>query len=136
MNALHRYPLGGALVIAWMLTINVAELSALARKKCPMSCREEAAHCDETRCAGLRSKERRTCREACRGRSGCPAAIRTLAYVVSECREVPGRQALVGRQALLVRRGNCDPVTVMDIIAAETVPDPLRICRIFVQNRY
>jgi hypothetical protein len=55
------------------------------------------------------------------------AAVRTLAYVVSECRS--DSSGLTGRQELRIRRGNRPPVTVMEFEPAEPVPDPLRLCR-------
>src|SRR5262249_31994759 len=54
---------------------------------------------------------RRDCRAACAERSTCTApgaGIRTLAYVVSTC------TAGGFHQQLQIRRGNCDPVTVLD----------------------
>jgi len=60
--------------------------------------------------------------------------IRTLAYVVSECTTDPqGRSSL--KQKLVVRRGNCDPVTVMETAASTPVPDPLEVCRFWGESR-
>src|SRR5262245_57517063 len=104
-----RLATGGLLILA------VGARVAFAEPRCAMPCKEETARCRQTRCAGLDGEARRDCVETCRGIGGC-AAIRTLAYVVSEC----GTDAEVARQALHVRRGNCAPVTVMDLVA--TVP--------------
>jgi len=60
--------------------------------------------------------------------------LRTLAYVVTECREVADG-LLVGRQKLVVRRGDCPPVTVMEASASDPLPDPLGLCQIFGRNR-
>src|SRR5262249_47182352 len=85
-------------------------------------------------CASLHGKARRACEERCRGRNGCPAAIRTLAYVVTRCRQV-GTDFVVGGQELQLRRGNCDPVTVLKISAPDAVPDPLHLCQLVADNR-
>jgi hypothetical protein len=78
---------------------------------------------------------RRDCREACAERSTCAAPgarIRTLAYVVSECAtDQQGRGGSGQKQKLLIRRGNCDPVTVMEVAPSTfPVPKPLGVCRI------
>src|SRR5262249_42710506 len=65
----------------------------------------ELARCMATQCAGI---GRETCRRRCR-----PARIRTLAYVVSECTQFPDGRS-VGHQALRIRRGKRDPVTVVE----------------------
>ena len=57
------------------------------------------------------------------------ATIRTLAYVVTECRS--DGAGLTGRQELRVRRGNRPPVTVMAFVQDRPQPDPLGLCRIF-----
>jgi len=79
---------------------------------------------------------RRDCRAACAERSTCTAPgarIRTLAYVVTECSTDPqGIES--AKQKLLIRRGNCDPVTVMEAALAP-MPDPLGTCRIFGGSR-
>jgi hypothetical protein len=54
--------------------------------------------------------------------------------VVSECTTDPqGRSSL--KQQLVVRRGNCDPVTVMETAASTPVPDPLEACRVWGEAR-
>src|SRR6266849_5047715 len=95
---------------------------AVASQQCATTCERRLATCKEAACAHLHGKARRACTEGCRGRAGCPAAIRTLAYVVTECREVA--QRIVVRQALRIRRGDCEPVTVMEFAVPEPVPDP------------
>src|SRR5262245_46820773 len=92
---------------------------------CRSSCREQIAACRRVECGSLRGRERHRCALACGSRSTCTApgaAIRTLAYVVSECRwDPPG--TFSGHQRLVIRRGNCDPVTVMEL-PLPAVPDP------------
>src|SRR5262245_46178285 len=105
---------------------------ARAAPRCRKSCRQEAASCATTRCSTLRGKARRDCLETCRGISGC-APIRTLAYVVAQC-HTDARGLEVARQALEIRRGDCDPVTVVTI-GTEPVPDPLGVCRAYGQSR-
>src|SRR5262249_21750624 len=60
-------------------------------------------------------------RAACRRRCK-PAAIRTLAYAASECR-VDAGGSYVARQALRVRRGDREPITVAEFGPSEPVPD-------------
>jgi len=69
---------------------------------------------------------------ACRGR--CQAPIRTLAYAITECRS--DAHGLVARQALKIRRGEREPVTVFEVAATEPVPDPLELCRRFGESRF
>jgi len=120
-----------ALVLCAGLTTLGAPM-ARAAPRCRKSCRQEAAGCATTRCSTLRGKARRDCLETCRGISGC-APIRTLAYVVAQCHTDAGGLE-VGRQALEIRRGDCDPVTVVTI-GTEPVPDPLGLCRVYGQVR-
>jgi hypothetical protein len=64
---------------------------------------------------------------ACTERSTCTApgaGIRTFAYVVNEChRDAQGLSSF--SQKLLVRRGNCDPATVLELPPVGPVSDPL-----------
>src|SRR5262249_49395343 len=99
----------------------VAASPAVAAPRCGRPCRARTAACIGARCAGLAGESKRTCVETCRGIGGC-APIRTLAYVVNELRS-DGRD---GRQALLVRRGNCAPVTVMEL-PLPTPPEELAL---------
>src|SRR5262249_33455284 len=82
---------------------------------CHSTCTQELRACKRACASGDRS--RRECRAACAERSNCTAPgarIRTLAYVVNECTTDPqGRDSL--KQKLLIRRGNCDPVTVIEL---------------------
>ncbi len=131
----------GCVTVLWLFvyTLSVAAAPALARKQCATACREEARACTETQCASLRGKARRSCREACRGRLGCPAAIRTLAYVVTSCRESADFLLNPGGTALKIRRGDCDPVTVIEFPSTQPGPDPLAplggICQLYGRAR-
>jgi hypothetical protein len=54
--------------------------------------------------------------------------MRTLAYVVSECTTDPEGRSSLG-QKLVVRRGNCDPVTIVEYEPSSPVVDPSGLCR-------
>src|SRR5262249_56907125 len=96
-----RLPLVAALAVA------VVASSAVAAPRCEKPCKAETAACIGERCAGLGGAARHACLETCKGIGGC-ARIRTLAYVVSECRQ--DARGLKGSSVLWIRRGNCDPV--------------------------
>jgi hypothetical protein len=68
--------------------------------------------------------------ETCRGIGGC-AAIRTLAWVVTRCRQDSTGKGFAG-QDLLIRRGNCAPKTVVEFAGPS---NPNLICRLFGQTR-
>jgi hypothetical protein len=98
---------------------------------CQSTCTQQLVACRQTCPAG--GTGRRDCRAACADRSVCTApgaAIRTLAYVVTECTTDPQGRSALG-QKLLVRRGNCDPVPVMELAAPAPVPDPIGICHVW-----
>jgi cysteine-rich repeat protein len=96
---------------------------------CHSTCTEELRACK--RACAKDGRARRDCRAACAERSNCTAPgarIRTLAYVVSECTtDAQGRSSL--KQTLLIRRGNCDPVRVMEAGPSTPVPDSSGLCR-------
>ena len=100
-----------ALVAALLgLSLHTGPVRAIAA--CQSSCTQELAECKRT-CAGS-GQARRDCRATCAERSTCTAPgapIRTLAYVVSECHVDPQAFTVSGEQKLVIRRGNCDPVT-------------------------
>jgi cysteine-rich repeat protein len=81
--------------------------------------RRDLARCMATQCAGISPG---ACRRRCK-----PARIRTLAYVLSECR-VDAAGNRVARQALRIRRGDRDPITVVEFPPSEPVPDRQGIC--------
>src|SRR2546426_1146148 len=96
-----------------------------AAAACRSSCRQQLVECERT-CAGS-GQTRRECRAACTARSTCTAPgarIRTLAYVVTECRQDP-QGFFSSRQKLLVRRGNCDPVTLKEFGGGPPGPETL-----------
>ena len=62
-------------------------------------------------------------------------AIRTLAYVVSECREDAAGME-VGRQVpCCTRRGDREPITVVEFGPSEPMPDPQGLCRQYGESR-
>lgn len=111
------------------LMVGVAAAPAVAHVPCASSCRTGVAAC-RAACGG---PARRSCMEGCRARLGCPSHIRTIAYVVTECDE--DARGIRGRQALRIRRRDCDPLTAMELVLAEPVADPLGACSIFGEFR-
>jgi hypothetical protein len=101
---------------------------------CHSTCTQQLKACRQT-CPGS-GQVRRDCRAACAERSTCTAPgarIRTLAYVVTECTIDPqGRSSL--KQKLLIRRGNCDPVPVMELGPSSPMFD-LGLCRTIGADR-
>jgi hypothetical protein len=103
---------------------------------CNETCRRDIARCMAaqcvvprcmaTQCAGV---GRAACRRRCK-----PAPIRTLAYVLSECR-VNAAGMEVGRQALRIRQGDREPITVVEFGPSEPVPDPQGLCRLYGESR-
>ena len=96
---------------------------------CHSTCTEQLVACKRT--CPVEGRARRDCRTACAQRSTCTAPgapIRTLAYVLTECRQDPQDLYSIA-QKLVVRRGNCDPVTVMEVGPSTPVLDPAGVCR-------
>jgi hypothetical protein len=92
---------------------------------CNETCRRDLARCMATQCEGV---GRAACRRRCK-----PARIRTLAYVLSECREdVAG--SWVAHQSLRIRRGDLEPITVAEF-GSSSPRDVLGACRRFGENR-
>ena len=105
----------------------VVLMTAPGTEGCNATCKRDFARCMATQCgAGVG-------REACRRRCK-PAAIRTLAYVVSECREDAAGME-VGRQALRIRQGDREPITVVVFGPFEPMPDPQGLCRQYGESR-
>ena len=103
---------------------------------CHSTCTQQLKACRQT-CPGG-GQARRECRAACAARSTCTApgaAIRTLAYVVTECTTDPLRRTSL-KQKLLIRRGNCDPITVKELDAGPPQPDPSGLCRGYGEARW
>jgi hypothetical protein len=105
------------LVASSLLLVLMA--AARANGACNATCKRDIARCMATQCEGMSGV---ACRRRCK-----PAAIRTLAYVQSECR-VDASGSLVGRQSLRIRRGDREPVTAVEFASSEPVPDPLGFC--------
>jgi hypothetical protein len=127
-----------AVFLVAIIGLSLAATRGSAGAACPSTCTQELRECKRTFVSG--GPARRDCRAACAERSTCTAPgarIRTLAYVVSECNTDPqGRGGSGLKQKLLIRRGNCDPVTVMEV-APSTYPvnNPLGVCRIWAGYR-
>jgi hypothetical protein len=90
----------------------------------PRECRQavasrDVARCMATQCDGVDGER---CRRRCK-----PAAIRTLAYAQSECREDPLNHTYVAHQELRIRRGDREPITVATFDSPR-VADPLGFC--------
>jgi hypothetical protein len=97
---------------------------------CVNACRPRIAGC-RTECAAQPGGARHRCLKTCRERAGCPAGgapIRTLAYVENECQTTADGQTMT-RQSLRIRRGDCEPVPVVEFRSGRAVPDPDRQCR-------
>src|SRR5262245_37616853 len=109
-------------VAPWALVAAFAA-SSPAAVDCVRSCKADTARCTVERCQGVHGAARRACRETCRGIGGC-ASIRTLAYVNTVCHtDASGMSAI--HQTPKIRRGNCAPVTVLDLPPGPPLPDPI-----------
>jgi len=126
--------LRAALSVLLVFLVCPAVPRALAGPSCAQGCKEDVAACRRAECAGLHDTARRACVARCRGMHGC-AAIRTLAYVVTECRQ--DARGYSARQALRVQRGNCEPVTVAELQTPAPMRDPFEPgrCRRFGEPR-
>src|SRR5262249_16113657 len=103
---------------------------------CPRSCAEPVAACRTAECGALSGSAHHDCVRACQARSTCNApgaAIRPIAYVESECRA--GGQGFVS-QKLFVRRGNCDPVPVMELRRSTPTANGGGLCSFYATTRY
>jgi len=115
-----------ALVLVAIVGLSFTAPRGSAAATCQSTCTRQLEACKQT-CPGS-GQGRRDCRAACTERSTCTAPgarIRTLAYVVTECRYAQGLTSWGWK--VVVRRGNCDPVVVWEGCCAE-VPDPLHVC--------
>jgi hypothetical protein len=122
---LARLHQAGAVLVASLLLVLTAATGV--HGACNATCQRDLARCMATQCEGVG-------REACR-RSCKPAAIRTLAYVVSECREDAAGMEFTGGQALRIRRGDGDPITVVQFGPTAPQPDPQGLCRVYGESR-
>jgi len=120
-------------LLPWIVAALALAGSVEARDRCASTCREAVRACISTACAAVAVPERAACREDCRGRHGCPAHVRTLAYTVARCRtEADGRFS--GEQTLWVRRGDCDPVRVLTLRPVDGISDGLGLCPLVASN--
>ena len=116
-------------LIGWLFLLGVGASPARSAR-CNATCRADLALCASTLCAGQTGRARRICRKRCK-----PAPIRTLAYVLTEC-GTDAEGLFWGRQELRIRRGDREPVTVMDVALPAPVPEPLGLCRIYGEFRH
>jgi hypothetical protein len=125
---------GGRLTLLAACALAASATRVTAAPSCEKPCKAKTAACIRSRCTGLDTDARRQCIEICRGIGGC-AAIRTLAWVVNECRT----DGPILHQSLRIRRGNCPPVKVMDL-ELPVVPDQLEsfnyLCGLWVDTRF
>ena len=106
------------LVLVAMLVATGTRAGAACKSTCTDELRACRAQCRD-------AADRRDCRRRCAEASTCatPGAPKvTGAYPLNECRNDAGGFAL--HERLVVRRGNCDAVTVMELPAVGPVPDP------------
>src|SRR5262249_1723109 len=123
---LARLHQAGALLVASLLLVLTAATGV--HSGCNATCERDLARCMATQCAGV---GRAACRRSCK-----PGAIRTLAYVVSECREDPAGIAVYGT-GLRIRRGDREPISVWGgSVTQPTTPDFLQACRFYGQTRW
>ena len=105
----------------------VVLITAPGAEGCNATCQRDFTCCMARHCgAGVGGE---ACWRRCK-----PAAIRTLAYVVSECREDAAGME-VGRQALRTRRGDREPITVVVFGPFAPMPDPQGLCRQYGESR-
>jgi hypothetical protein len=86
---------------------------------CNATCERDTARCMATPCDGM---GRETCRRRCE-----PTPVRTLAYVVSGCRE-DAAGIEVARQGLRIHRGDPEPISVFESPFSQPMPDSLQLC--------
>jgi hypothetical protein len=97
-----------------------------AAAACKSTCTEELRAC-RSHCQGI--TDRRACRQQCADASTCTAPgarLRTAAYTVDMCREDAAGFSV--HERLFVRRGNCDPVTLLELPLVGPVPAGRGLC--------
>jgi hypothetical protein len=80
-----------------------------------------------TQCAGV---PRAACRRSCK-----PAVIRTLAYALTEC-STDAAGMKVWRQALRIRRGDREPITVAELGPSDNTLDKCSVLASTIDNGY
>jgi hypothetical protein len=131
---MKRYLPAGARLLLAALGMLVGTAGGV-HATCRSACLEQRAECKSA--CPVRSPDRTACRTACVARSTCTAPdapIPTVAYVVNECTTDPQQRSSL-EQKLVVRRGNCDPVTVMEARTPTPVFDPIGVCRLVGTHR-
>src|SRR5215471_5287220 len=124
--SLARLHQAGAVLVASLLLVLTAATDV--HSACNATCERDVARCMATQCEGVGQG---ACRRRCK-----PAAIRTLAYVVSECREDPAGIGVYS-QGLRIRRGDREPISVWGgSYTQPTTPDSLQTCRFYGQIRW
>src|SRR5262249_20376155 len=124
-----------ALVLVAIVGLSLTAPRGGAAATCQSTCTQQLAACKQT-CPGS-GQGRRDCRAACSERSTCTAPgarIRTLAYVVNECRG--DARGTVLRQALRIRRGGCAPVAVLEVPFGGGGEDAGFFCRTLADVRH
>src|SRR5215470_15958273 len=124
---------GRATLAAGVFCLSI--IAGRAAAACHSPCAEELRACK--RACTSAGPARRGCRAACAKRSNCTAPgarIRTLAYVVNECRG--DARGTVLRQALRIRRGDCAPVTVLEFPFGKRAEEAGFFCRVLTQVRH
>src|SRR5215475_8955914 len=114
---LARLHQAGALLVASLLLVLTGATDV--HSACNATCKRDVARCVATQCNGI---GRETCRRRCK-----PAAIRTLAYAQSECREDRSSHSYVAHEELRIRRGDRASITVATFDSPH-VADPLGFC--------
>ena len=114
---LARLHKAGTLLVASLLFVLTA--ATRCHSGCNATCERDVSRCIATQCDGI---GRETCRRRCK-----PAAIRTLAYAQSECREDRSSHSYVAHEELRIRRGDREPITVATFDSPR-VADPLGFC--------
>src|SRR5215510_15871576 len=120
----HARLYGAAILASSLLLVLTASGADAA---CNALCRRDVERCMATQCAGLKAT---ACRRRCK-----PAAIRTLAYAQSECREDPSNHTYVAHQELRIRRRDREPITVATFDSSR-VADPLGFCPQWGHSKY
>jgi hypothetical protein len=123
-----RLDKAGALLVASLLLALTAATDV--HSSCNDTCKRDVSRCVATQCEGI---GRGACRRRCK-----PAAIRTLAYVLNECQVDPAGLG-VERQQLRIRRGDREPITVVEFGSSEPTPAGMlgqeTVCQVYGELR-
>ena len=129
---MHRWSGRLRLALAALVALHLA-IARPGGAACQSSCTQQLAECKRT-CPGG-GQGRRECRTACAERAACAApgaGFRVMSYVLTECSvDMDAQRPVAARQSLVVRRGNCDPVTVREFTLAPLGPEWFGVCVAF-----